>query len=77
MRGFKAKALRRLAKNLYPDDTTPVYKVSGETGIHWKMMMLPTGVLASVPIINPIFRADKARQLYRKLKKEVTRGALN
>ena len=75
MRGFKAKALRRLAKEMMGDSgrtymTEPVRGQQGPT--HGKVHILPSGVPTVVHIINPIVRVEKWFRLYKKMKKELT-----
>jgi hypothetical protein len=76
MRGFKAKALRRLARQLFPDDDgTPVYAtLSDGDGKHAKLFRTPTGDMIPIMVHDPIHRIDKVRALYRRIKKEVVRG---
>ena len=66
MRGFKAKALRRLSESIYGKEE-PRYEADLVKGdiVHMKN---------GVPVLNTIRRADKARKLYRKMKKELTHG---
>ena len=79
MRGFKAKALRRLAKELVGEEepmymTEPVRGKEGPT--HINFLKGPDGSITPIEVINPIVRVDKWYRLYKKMKRELSHGAL-